>query len=224
MSAVAGMMGLTATLGGSSIEFDFQGFDSNTGNANNPSFTVPSGFPSNCLMIVAAGHEDMGTIQSLTGGGYTWNLVARSGRTGTSSNGDECAIFAAEITTPPSSVTLNSANNGLRANASFYSIINYTSATPVSTDGDNGSNVTTRTATLNSLQGSDVMIAYALHADPAEITYSGVTRDFFDTTSENNSTFSSGSDYTAQGSTSQTITATFTSTTDFMCIAAAAWR
>ena len=210
--------------GGDPVEFTYRGFVSDTSNGPNYTFTVPSGVPSNCLMIVAAGHEDCGEILSLTGGGYTWTLVARSGRTGTASNGDECAIFAAEITTPPSSVTLNNDNGGLRANASFYSIINHSSATPVSTDGNNSSNVTTRTATLNNLQGGDVMIAYTLQAEPGVITYSGLTRDFNDTTTENNSTFSSGSDYKTAGSNSQTITTTFDGGNDFMCIAAAAWR
>ena len=67
------------------------------------------------------------------------------------------------------------------------------------------------------------MIAYMAHANVDAITWSGVTEDFDTTTSENNSTFSSASDYKS-GDGNQSITASFAGTDGHVTLVAAAWR
>lgn len=226
MGAVAGMMGLTASLGSAPIEFAYRGYVDDTGNGPNFSFSVPAAMPTNCLMVVAVGQEGCGSITSLSGGGYTWTKVATTGLVGTQADGQEAAIFATEITTKPSSVTMACNNEGFRANAAFYSVINHTSATPIATDNAGATSVTSRSITLNNLQDGDAVIAYCAHARQGTLSFTGITRDFSTTTSENLSTFASASDYKS-GDGSLGITATGTGAqmnNNYMNLVAAAWR
>lgn len=176
-------------------------------------------------MVVAAANEGSGSISSLSGGGYTWTKVATTGLIGTQSAGQEAAIFAAEITTKPSAVTMACNNQGFRANAAFYSIINHSSITPVSTGASRIASGTNRSVTLSNLEDGDAMIAYMAHANVSSITWSGVTENFDTNTSENNSTFSSASDYKSGGSQgTQFISANFGGSAGYATLVAAAWR
>ena len=223
MSAVASMMVLTGALSSAPVEFAYRGYDDDDRNGPSFSFTVPAAMPNNCLMVVAVGQEGCGTINSFSGGGYTWTKVVTTGLIGSSSAGQEAAMFATEITTKPSSVQMVCANEGFRANAAFYSVVNYSSITPVSTDNSGATNVGSRSVTLSNLKDGDAMIAYVAHAQVSTFTWSGVTEDFDTNTSENSSTFSSASDYKS-GDGNQSITAGFGGANVYATLVAAAWR
>lgn len=208
------------------VEVTYRGTVSDTNSGTTFTFSTPAAVPSNCLLVVCCSHEQAHNITGLSGGGYTWTEVASTGAFGAADpGGDEAAIFAAEITTPPSSVTLTCGGgvaSGFRANATFYSIINHTSATPVATDSSSGSD-TSRSVTLSNLSGGDAVIAYAMHQDGGDISFSGTTLDHSSNVS-NSTTFASGSEYNGDGTTSQSIQATFNGNSGAMLLVAAAWR
>ena len=221
MSSVGSMMALTSTVSGGGaglpVQYTYHGNASDLGGGPTYTFSTPSSVPSNCLLVVCCGHEDSGNINSLSGGGYTWTKVSSVTR-----NNDGVAMFAAQVTTPPSSVTLSCSQGGFRANAAFYSMINHTSVTPASNTYSAGSS-SALAFSLPNVAGGDAILAYSMHENGGTISFThGVTGDY-SVAPSGNSTFAAGSTYVSAGTTSQYIRSSFGSSGD-MILLAAAWR
>lgn len=218
MSIPSLMINATHASGG--IEATYHGSVENTTDTNSSNFSVPASVPDNCLLVVCLGHEGGNSINGLTGGGYTWTEVVGAVQFGSS----DAAIYAAEVTTAPTTITMSTGQNTFRSAAQFYSIVKYSSATAVDTGRNGGASTSSDNLTLTGIQEGDAMIAFCAHSNVGTTTWTGVTKNYDTNTSENNSTFTGGFDYTGSGVTSQFISASLTASAGAMCLVAAAWR
>lgn len=214
------LLAATNVFGGAAIEATYHGAVENITNTNSSNFSVPASVPDNCLLVVCLGHEGGNSINALTGGGYTWTLVRGATQFGSS----DAAIYAAEVTTAPTTITMSTGQNTFRSAAQFYSIVNYSSATAVNAQNNGGASTSSDSVTLTGIQEGDAMIAFCAHSNVGTTTWTGVTENYDSNTSENNSTFTGGFDYTGSGVTSQVISASLTASAGAMCLVAAAFR
>lgn len=171
------------------------------------------------LIVVAFGSENAASAVSAVIDGVTANLAV-----GNEIGGEHSSIWYAKIDSLSSSninISVTTGTSGLRSSIGVYRIKNYSSATPYYTNSATSatSPISLSTGQLNP---KTALIASFIDGAPGSVTWSPDIEDYETTTSEAQSTFSSGH---ANYSNSENLNFTVTSTGNSnLSLCVAAWN